>query len=473
MFNKKAIFWNTASQIIVRFITLAFTLISIKLLANYLGPDGVGSYNTITTYINFFIVIADLGLFAVTVREISKKPTDEKKIISNVFTVRLVTALIASLVAILIASLTSYSSDIKLGVAIASGFLFFNLLGSVYDMIMQHRLKMQYSALAEFLSKLLAIVALYVIILNRGNFLAIMSTVAISGLGIFIFKWYFGRRFLKFKPELDRKISFWILNISWPLGLVFIINNLYFKLDTLMLFVIKGAAAVGIYSVAYKVLEVTAFVGSYFASALKPGISQNIAENKPVVADIMRKSINVMVFISLPLTIVSIAFAKEIILFLSTPAFLSGSNAMIYLSLTLPLIYLDTLLIEILIANDERKLLIRIAAFILLFNFLANLIFIPIFSFMGAAFTTLMSEFILLLINLHYTQKITRYKVDYLALFKIALVSVLTLLLTLAIKMTGIYFLILVAVSFVIYFSLSAVFKIFTRESLRELVKRS
>jgi O-antigen/teichoic acid export membrane protein len=472
MFNKKAVFFNTASQVLVRFITLAFTLISIKLLTSYLGTAGVGQYNTIITYINFFIVIADLGLFAVTVREIAKNPADEKKIISNVFTLRLVSALIASIVAVVIVFFTDYDSNLKLGVLIAVGFLFFNLMASIYDIILQYRLKMQYSALAEFLSKLGAIIALYIIITNHGNFLWVMSSVAISGILIFLFKWFFGSRFLSFGPKYDQKIFRWVLNISWPIGLVFIISNLFFKLDTLMLFAIKGAATVGIYSVAYKILEVTAFIGSYFTSALKPALSENINKNKEFVSSLITKSLTVMLFVSLPISVVCISFSKEIILFLSTPDFLSGSKALIFLSLTLPLLYVDVLLAEILIANDERKLLIRIAIFILVFNLITNLIFIPLYSFMGAAFTTLLSEIVLFAIDYHYTQKIVKYKIDWGIILKLVLISAISIGFAMYLKnVLMANFIILIVITLAYYFALTFIFKVIKLSTIKSLLE--
>jgi O-antigen/teichoic acid export membrane protein len=56
MLDKKAVFINTASQVVVRFITLAFALVAIKLLTNYLGTTGVGEFNTIVAYINLFLL---------------------------------------------------------------------------------------------------------------------------------------------------------------------------------------------------------------------------------------------------------------------------------------------------------------------------------------------------------------------------------------------------------------------------------
>ena len=472
MFQKRAIFVNTASQVLVRFVTLAFTLISIKLLSNYLGTAGVGNYNTITTYINFFIVIADLGLFSVAVREISKKPDDEKKILANVFYLRLITAIIASLIAIIIVYFTQYSHDIKLGTTIATLFLFFNLASSAYDMALQYRLKMQFSALAEFLSKLVTLVALYIIIRMQGSFLWITATIALSGFLIYILKWLFSVKFIKVWPAYDKKIADWIFQMAWPLGIVFIANNLFFKLDTLMLFVIKGSVEVGIYSVAYKVLEVTIFIAAYFSSALKPTISKEIHSNKIALAKIIEKSLLVLFLAAAPITIVCIAFSKDIILFLSNMEFIGGANALIVLAITLPLIYLCMLFSEILIANDSRKLLIKISAFILIFNFLINLAIIPLYSFMGAAYTTLLSEIVLFGIMIYYTKKIVPFSIGYGSLTKPLLLFVLTLLSAFLIKQfIPINFLILIAMVIGIYFLWSYLLGIIQIKTISNLLK--
>lgn len=472
--DKKAIFVNTASQVVVRFITLAATLISIKLLSNYLGVDGVGKYNTITTYVNFLLVIADLGLFSVTVREISKNPHNEKQILSNVYIIRLISAFLMCLVAVGIIFFTPYRHDPEMfyGIMIATGFLFFNLMGSIYDIVLQYRLKMQYSATAEFLSKLLTLVALFIIIRLNGGFLWTASTIALMGFLIFIFKWYFGNKFVKFRPHYDKKIAIWIFNLSWPIGVVFIVSNLFFKLDTMMLFVIKGAAAVGIYSVAYKILEVTAFIGSYFASALKPTLAENIDHKKEALSNVMSKSFNVMLFLAMPITVACVVYAKEIIVFLSNSDFISGSPALVFLAFTLPIIFFDVLLSEILIANDERKLFIRIAIFVLLFNFIFNLIFIPKYSFMGAAWGTLVSELVLLVINLYYTRKIVPYKIDFAGMGNILIVSILTAGAAYFLKLTSLYFIISIIISFAVYAILCILFQVINKDTLKELISK-
>lgn len=469
--NKKAIFISTASQVILKFVTLVFTLISIKLLTNYLGTAGIGEYNTITTYLNLFLVLADLGLFSVTIREIAKDPQRERKILSTVLVIRLISALIACAVAVSIVFFTKYDDTIKYGTLIAAGFLLFNLMASIYDIALQYRLKMQYSAIAEFIARIITITALIIIIQLHGNFYWITSTIALSGILIFLFKWLFTRQFIVFPPSYDKKIAGWIFSLAWPIGIVFIVNNLFFKLDTLLLFAIKGASTVGIYSVAYKILEVTAFIGSYFASSLKPIISENIEKDKKYVGNIISKGFSIMLFISMPVTIMSAVFSKEIILFISNQDFISGAKALTLLAFTLPFIFFDILFVEVFIANDERKLLVKIAIFVLLFNLLTNLFFITKYSFMGAAFTTFLSEIVLCIINIYYTKKIVTYTFDWDSILKIILIASITFAVTSILKTTGIYFLILIAISFVLYMVLSYFLNIINHASIKEITR--
>lgn len=439
--NKKAIFVNTASQVAGKFASLVFALISIKLLTNYLGAKGIGEYNTITTFLNFFVVIADLGLFSVSVREISKNPEREKQILSNIFLIRLFSAIIATILAVLIVFFTKYDNNIKFGTLIASGFVLTNLLWSVYDVILQSRLKMQFSALAEFIGRLITIIALVLIINMQGNFYLIISTVSISGLLILTLKYLFAKRFVKFPITYDRRVANWIFNLAWPLGVIFIVNNIFFKVDTLILFVLKGATAVGIYTVAYKILEVILFVASYFASSLKPVLAQNISDKKEYLAKVIEKSFIVLLVIALPISLFTILFAKDIILFISNEEFVAGARALMIISLALPLMFLDILMAEILIANDERKAMIIISSSALALNLLLNFILIPRYSFLGAAAATVISELVLLIIYLKYTKRILPYKLDNNTLFKILLSLILVVIVYIATRRVPIHFL--------------------------------
>ncbi len=63
----------------------------IKILTGYLDIAGYGLYSKIYNYLSIFAVIADLGLYTITVRELSAHKDDPKMvdtIASNVLTLR-------------------------------------------------------------------------------------------------------------------------------------------------------------------------------------------------------------------------------------------------------------------------------------------------------------------------------------------------------------------------------------------------
>jgi len=427
MRDKRSIFLNTVAQVVVRVLGLGIAIASTRLITNYLGQAGTGQYNTINTYLGFCVVLADFGLFSTAVREISRKPEDEAKILTNVFWVRLVTALIASAVGGLAILFFPYQIEVKLGSLVALGFVFFNLMASVYDIILQYRLKMQFSALAELVSKMITLGALFWIIRHHGSFYEVAGTISLSGALIFLFKWILGQHYAPLKwTHYDATFSQWILRLALPLGIVYVLNNIFFKIDGLLVYSLKGDSAAGVYSVAYKVLEVTLFIGSYFASALKPSLSRTVVQEPKEAASILNKGVTIMLFLAMPIAMLSVVFSKEIILFLSNSQFLAGAGALQVLGITLPFLYLDMLFGEILIAVNARLLLVRIAVVMLITNLIFNVIFIPLYSYHAAAVITLGSEVLLCFINWYYIRTFVPYTFDAVAALKILAVTLIS-----------------------------------------------
>ena len=87
----RKIYTNTIAQIGGKVLTALISIFMIKLLTSYLDIAGYGLYSKIYNFLSIFAVIADLGLYTITVRELSDNHDDPKmveKISSNVLTLR-------------------------------------------------------------------------------------------------------------------------------------------------------------------------------------------------------------------------------------------------------------------------------------------------------------------------------------------------------------------------------------------------
>lgn len=445
---------NTVVQMIGRIVILALSLISIKLITNYLGTAGTGYYNTVITYLSFAIVIADLGLFSVTVREASRYPHKLKKIFSNIFAIRIVTAVLVTVIAILIANATSYPAEIKTGVLVAALFPIFNLVGSVYDMFFQYKLEMQKLVLAEVISKIITIVIILIITLFHLGYYSIVFTVSLAAVFNFLIKVIVSRKELSLSVKWEKEIVRDILKMSVPLGIVFIVNNIYFKVDTLILFYYKGAVDVGIYAVAYRVLESSLFAGSYLSSSLKPLLSTSIDQDTDKAEKAVTQAVTFLLTLAFAMTIISFVFASDIILFLSNRFFLPGASSLAVLGLTPIFLFPSGLFGEVLIAKDKKKILITLSIFILTFNVVLNIFFIPRYSYMGASITTVISEIVLVLASFMAARRVINIKLDFVRVLKILFSASLAVAFAFFLKSTGLYFLMNMALMIIVYVTL-------------------
>ncbi|MDF1682802.1 MAG: oligosaccharide flippase family protein [Patescibacteria group bacterium] len=79
MFKKIAS--NTISQIFSKVATAIISIFLISMLTNYLPVDKYGLYSKIYNYSSIFVFLADLGLYTITIREITNNKSNTKKII--------------------------------------------------------------------------------------------------------------------------------------------------------------------------------------------------------------------------------------------------------------------------------------------------------------------------------------------------------------------------------------------------------
>jgi O-antigen/teichoic acid export membrane protein len=141
----------------------------------------------------------------------------------------------------------------------------------------------------------------------------------------------------------------------------------------------------GIYQVTYKIFDFFIAMFAGFLIAIFPTLSREKGESGLLHMALI--GIGAMSVISL----VIIYFRIEILEFFQKD-FVLGSRALIWLMLTLPLVYLNSLLAHYAIAVNRTSVLFRMAIVLVTTNIGLNLVFIPRFSIAGAAAATLICE---------------------------------------------------------------------------------
>ena len=81
---------NTLSQVLSKIATAFISIFLIGILTKYLSLEMYGIYNKVYNYLGIFAFLADLGLYTITIREITENKKDTVKIVGNVLSLRFI-----------------------------------------------------------------------------------------------------------------------------------------------------------------------------------------------------------------------------------------------------------------------------------------------------------------------------------------------------------------------------------------------
>lgn len=395
------------------FSTVALSLFSIRLITGYLGQEGFGKYATVLAFFAFFSAVADLGLASVTAREISRDNADEENILGNVISLRLITSFLLFALSPLIILFFSYSPDVEVGIIIAGAAILFSTLSLVLNGIFQKNLAMHRVAMIEFCGKVLQVAAVFLAVQQDWGFLAIAATLLVSLSFNAVATFLASRRYTRFRLRFDS--AFWktFLRESYPMGVTAIISFTYFKMDTILLSLMQSQAHVGIYNVAYKIMENLIFFPAMLAGLILPLLSRSIFTDRNRFEEIANKTFKVFFIIIVPLIIGTLFLAQHIVTIVSGPEFQESVLVLRILIFALGFIffghYFNMLLV---VGNAQRKLMqsLLVAAVV---NIGLNLILIERFSYLGAASTAVVTELVVVLLTFFLTRKYIGFRPSF------------------------------------------------------------
>lgn len=394
----RRIFYNTLAQSAGKLFAAAIGVITVSLLYRYLKDAGFGQYATVLAYLGFFATLADLGLYLIVTREISRAGTDRAKIISNALGLRLAAALALLIFGTLFSLLLPYPPILRASMVVGIGALLFVSLNQVLVGIFQKHLIQHLLVATETAGRFLNLVLVYAFLrqdlplpflllaLSFGNALTFAATVWVA------------RRYEPLGIAFEMREWRRLLAASWPLIFAIVLNLVYFRADTVVLSVFHPADVVGIYSFPYKNLEGLLAFPAMFVGLIMPLLSKTAGSNWLKFKVYLQNAFNALVIMAAPVVVAAWFFARPILDFLSRGQTAADSPGLLQiLVVAVVFIFLGTLFAYAVVAVNRQKAMIRgyllaaATALIIYFGF------IPSYSYWAAAWGTVASELIVLI----------------------------------------------------------------------------
>lgn len=178
-----------------------------------------------------------------------------------------------------------------------------------------------------------------------------------------------------------------LLKEAWTLGIVLILIQMYFRIDTAMIGYLVDEGEVALYNAAFVIVEGSFFLPSLITAALIGSLSQNDR-----FLSSFQKGIKILGISGMLLGMLVSFFSVWFFNNFYPPEFSKAGNLLQLLSWAIPLVYLGTLMTQSLVAIDKQKIYLLFTFCGLLINIFLNLIWIPEYGATGAVWSTLITE---------------------------------------------------------------------------------
>ena len=396
---------NTISLGISEIVTKISQFLIFVFIARILGASIFGRFNFAYAFSIIAVLFMDMGINYMLIRDMAKNRSLVSKYLVNSFAIKIALSIITFIIAFLILNAADYQKETRVLVYILVLFAFLKSFTELLFSVFKAYEAMHYEAILKILRMLAALafgllaISLYKdIILLSVIFLAIEAVIFILSFFIILSK------FEKIRLSFDYEFSKKIFRSAVPFSLSMIFASIYFYIDSIMLSLMKGDSAVGIYSAAYNITLAILFIPGMYVFAIYPVLSKNFDKFRDKVVLIYERSFKYMYIIGLPISIGFYVLARNIILFVYGKEFFPS---VIVLKLVSWFVFVKfvSFITGIMLSVHMQRLRTLAQGITAILNLALNLLLIPKYSYIGAGIATLISEFVLFALTFIFVSK--------------------------------------------------------------------
>jgi len=424
----RSVKFNFIMNTLLSLSSVIFPLITFPYISRVLGLVANGKVAFAGSVVTYFIMFANLGIPTYGIRACAKvrdnrfklsTVTQELLILNGVTT--LIT-IIAFLIAINI--IPQFAEERLLFLVSGLGIILNSLTVSwLYNALEQY----SYITLCSVGFKIIGIVMMFTMVHNPKDYViyGFISTIASFGSGVLNFinlrRYVTLTKFETYhiRQHIKPALTFFAMVAA---------TSVYVNLDIVMLRFMKSNADVGYYNAAIKIKTVLTQVVTALGTVLMPRLSYYIAqENVIAFRRMVAKALNFVLVGAGSLSLFFLLYAKDSILLLSGKEFLGSVLPMQLLMPTVLLIGISNVTgVQVLTPTGREKAVLSSVTAGAVLNLTLNSILIPRYASVGAAFSTLLAEVLVVVIQSIYLKDVILSIFRQVEIIKISVALVLS-----------------------------------------------
>ncbi len=387
---------NTTLMLTSQIVTYVLGFFITIYTARYLGVGNFGILSLALSITGIFVMFTDLGLGTLIVREIARDKSVADRYISNIALMKILLSILTLGMIVLTVKILGYNDAVKNVIYIITFSIMIGTFTGFLAAIFQANEKMVHILISNILTSVAMLVGTFIGIYYKLdlNFFAALYIIANTLIFAYIFIIYI-RTFSLPKIEID--LSLWkpTLKEAWPFGITSLSAMLYTYIDSIMLSVMQGTEAVGLYSAAYRIMLIMLFIPNAVNLAIFPVMSQYYTSSKDSLKMVHERYFKYMILLGIPIGAGTTILADKIILMIFGQGFTQSIIVLQILIWTIVLTFAGASFVQLLQSTNKQLIITKISGICVAVNIVINLILIPKYSYIGASFATLITEILL------------------------------------------------------------------------------
>lgn len=447
-------------------ISKILNFVFLMIVARYYGEDAFGSYNFAKSIVSYFIMLSTMGIQSYAVLLISKEPHNTQKIYREIVSAELLLATISS---VLLAVLIVFFPTNRLMILLVGTTIIIQALNT--DWVFSAKQELNYVSYSTIMSSVLQCVLIVLLIISKNrNIYFLPIIVSFSYLIPYIYLIHSSKN--KFNLNLffvKSNILYYIKN-----GIPFFFSGIFAaingNIDIIILGLMRTNKEVGLYSAAYGIINMLVLFVSIAFSPIYPILVESITNSRVEEVNKLLSAISkVLLMFIVPISIGGIIVSNNLISLVFGNNYRDVTLSFCILLLFVTLLYFREVYGYVLSTSGNQKVYMYIVCLSSFVNICGNFILIPKFGINGAAFVTLVSEAINLILMSIFAHRKVEFQIDNLPFFKVFLSSSIMGIVTYYLNTMNINVLITIIIGIITYILLIILFKVVTKEEFSNL----
>ena len=391
---------NTFYNLMKTMSTIIFPLITFPYVSRVLHAENIGKINFGTSIVNYFSLLATLGVTTYAVRECSRVRNDKKRLgetVSQIMTINLCTMSVSYLIMVFSLAFVPRLSSYRVLIIIQSLSIVFTVIGT--DWLNTAMEDFKYITIRSFCFQVLSVLAMLFFVRKPEHYLRYAMISVFSSSGACLSNIFYRRKYCRVQI---------VRNMNWkrhfpPIMLLFAMllsQTILHSMDTTMLGFLKGDYDVGLYSTAMRINNTVSQVVSSIAWVVMPQLSQAFAEkNYKKINSLLRDAVAFTGIVGIPCFAGLNVLAPEFIEILGGREYLGATNCLRILTCSMIISFISGIFGNMILLPSMREKRFMVACICgAITNLGINFLLIPRFGINGASVATVISNVVITII---------------------------------------------------------------------------